>query len=191
MIMDRPMTVTLAGALIAVFAYEVAVGVAGHEVDLLRLGALRTLHWSAADCWRVFTFSLLHLNALHLALNVAGLVWLGGVVERRLGPIGMLAVFAVSAIVSGIFAMLLGSVLPTTGVAIGASGAIYGLLAASLMLVLGSPTRASDARWLRRALITLFVVAVIISFLPGVSVAGHFGGFIGGAVVARSIIHRC
>jgi membrane associated rhomboid family serine protease len=122
-----------------------------------------------------------------LALNVAGLVWLGGIVERRVGPIGMLAVFAVSAIVSGIAGMSLGSVLPTTGIAIGASGAIYGLLAASLTLLRRSPAAATGDRRLRRALIYALFVAVIISFVPGVSLAGHIGGFIGGAIVARSI----
>jgi membrane associated rhomboid family serine protease len=142
------------------------------------------------DCWRVFTFSFLHLNVLHLVLNVAGLVWLGGVVERRLGRIGVLAVFAVSAITSGIAGMLLGSVLPTTGIAVGASGAIYGLLAGSLILVHRSPAAASGDRRLRRVLLNVAVVAVIISFVPGVSLAGHLGGFIGGAIVARSIDHR-
>ena len=81
----RTATLVLAAVLVGVFLYEVSVGAAGSEHALVPLGALRTRGWSAADWWRVVTFSFLHVNALHLALNTAGLLWLGGVVERRLG----------------------------------------------------------------------------------------------------------
>lgn len=185
--MDRPVTIILAGALVAVFVYEMAVGAAGDEAALVRLGALRTRNWAAADCWRVLTFSFLHLTAVHLFLNIAALLWLGGIVERRLGSTGILAVFAVSAITSGVAGMLLGSILPTTGIAVGASGAVYGLLAASLTLVVRNAPPATDDRRLRRALVNVFVIAVIVSFVPGVSLAGHLGGFVGGGLVTRSI----
>src|SRR5689334_20212918 len=118
-------------------------------------------------------------------LNLAGLVWLGSIVERRCGPVPILVVFAVSAISSGVAGMLLGPILPTTGVAVGASGAVCGLLVASLILVSRSTTSTTADRPLRRALTIVFVAVVAISFVPGVSLAGHLGGFIGGALAIQ------
>jgi len=174
-------TFAVAFVLIAVFLIELSLGAAGDERALVPLGALRTRGWSASDWWRVLTFSFLHFNALHLALNTAGLVWLGGIVERRLGTARFAAIFAGGAVASGIAAMLLGPFLPTTGVAIGASGAICGLLGGALVLVLrGTP---ADRRLLKPLVICL-VVVVAVSLVPGVSLAGHLGGFAGGALLA-------
>jgi membrane associated rhomboid family serine protease len=177
----RTATVELATALAIVFLYEVATGVAGNETALLRLGALKTRGWSAGDSWRIFTFSFLHLNTLHLTLNVASLYWLGGIVERRIGAAGMLAVFAGGAVMSGVAGMLLGPFLPTSGIAVGASGAVFGLLAAAVILVF-RPRSERDRR-LRSILSACLVAAAVTSFLPNVSLAGHVGGLLGGLVV--------
>jgi rhomboid protease GluP len=185
-------TIALAIVLIAVFLYEVAVNAAGNEAALLALGALRTRGWSAADGWRVFTFSFLHLNAAHLTVNLAGLLWLGGIVERRLGSASMAVLFAAAAVGSGVLGMLLGPFLPTTGIAVGASGAVFGLLAAALMLVFRRDAVQKDKQNqpLRRGLVGCFIAATVISLLPGVSFAGHVGGFIAGGLVVRVLIHR-
>ena len=84
---------------------------------------------------------------------------------------------------SGIVGMLLGSVLPTTGIALGASGAVFGLLAVAVVLVFRPDLVDRDQR-LRWGLLICLVAAVFTSFLPGVSLAGHAGGLIGGFLVA-------
>ncbi len=188
---NRIVTIALATVLLAMFFYEIAIGAAGNEVALLPLGALRTRGWSPVDWWRVLTFSFLHLNALHLALNVAGVLWLGGITERRLGPTSLVVLFVMSAIMSGVVGMLLGPWLPTTGIAFGASGAVFGLLAAALLLVFrygaGHGTR---DRTLRVALMIGFIAGVTLSLLPGVSFAGHLGGFMSGALITGLIVRR-
>ena len=182
----RSGTLALAIILIAVFVLEVALGAAGSERALIPLGALLTRGWSSADWWRILTFSFLHFNALHLALNTAGLLWLGGLVERRIGTRRFAAIFAGGAVASGSAGMLLGPLLPTTGVAVGASGAVFGLLAAALVLVFRretTPGRGGDRR-LRTPLVIGLAIGVAISLVPGVSLAGHLGGFAGGALMA-------
>jgi membrane associated rhomboid family serine protease len=176
------MPIALALVLFGVFIAEVALGAAGSERALVPLGALITRGWSSADWWRVATFSFLHLNWLHLALNTAGLLWLGRIVERRLGTWAVLAIFAAGGIASGVVAMLLGPVLPTTGVAVGASGAVCGLLAAAVMLAF----RREQDRPIRMPLMICFAVVIVASLLPGVSLAGHLGGLAGGAIAAAS-----
>ena len=176
----------LVALLCAVFVAEVAFGVAGSETALVPWGALLTRGWSARDAWRALTFSFLHLNPLHLALDAALLFWLGRIVERRSGAIAMASVFTAGAIASGIAGMLLGPVLPTTGVAVGSSGADCGLLGAAVLLVFSNR---SEQR-LRRPLMIATVVIVAISFLPGVSLAGHIGGFAGGGAAAMLFPRR-
>jgi membrane associated rhomboid family serine protease len=175
------MPIVLSIILLAAFLAEVALGAAGHERALIPLGALITRGWSRADWWRVFTFTFLHLNWLHLALNTAGLIWLGRIVERRLGRARFTAIFAAGGIASGIAGMLLGPLLPTTGVAVGASGAVSGLLAAALMLAF----RHQEDRRLRPPLLVGLGLLLAISLVPGVSLAGHLGGLAGGAVSCR------
>ena len=177
------MPIVLAVLLVAVFIGEIAAGAAGHERALVPLGALITRGWSSRDWWRVVTFSFLHLNVLHLALNTAGLLWLGRIVESRLGRRVFVAIFVVSGIASGVAGMLLGPRrLPTTGVAVGASGAVCGLLAAAVIVAF----RREVDRRLRVPLMTCLVAVIAASLLPGVSLAGHIGGFIGGAAVAAT-----
>ena len=180
------MTVVLAFVLLGVFLVEVAVGAAGDERALVPLGALITRGWSSHDWWRVLTFSFLHLNWLHLALNTAGLLWLGRSVERRLGHLRFIAIFAASAVASGTAGMLLGPALPTSGVAVGASGAVCGLLAAALMLAF---RRDADRR-LRLPLMICFAAVIATSFVPGVSLAGHLGGLLGGSFIATLLAFR-
>lgn len=178
-----PATWSLFGVLLAVFTAEVAAGKVGNERALVPWGALITRGWSNTDWWRVATFSFLHANFLHLALNTAGLLWLGRLLERRIGSRPVLAVFTGSAVASGFAGMLLGPLLPTTGVAIGASGAVCGLLAAALVIAF----RTEKDGPLRVPLIAAFAIIAAMSFLPGVSLAGHLGGFIGGLGVAGSL----
>src|SRR5712691_1432829 len=91
---DRFVPIVLALVLLAAFVAEIALGAAGNERALVPLGALITRGWSSTDWWRVVTFSFLHLNWLHLALNTAGLLWLGRIVERRVGRARFVAIFA-------------------------------------------------------------------------------------------------
>lgn len=185
----RVVTIALAALLLAVFLYEIAIGAAGNEVALLPLGALRTRGWSSVDWWRILTFSFLHLNLPHVLLNVAGILWLGGIIERRLGQTLLVILFVVTATMSGVTAMLLGNWLPTTGIGIGASGIVFGLLAAALLLVFRHrPPHEPQDQALRRALMVCFIAAVAASFLPGVSFAGHLGGLISGALITPLLV---
>lgn len=178
---DRRGTTILAAVLVIVFLVEVAAGAAGSEAALLPFGALRTRGWTPADAWRIATFGFLHLNWAHLVMNVAGLLWLGGIVERRAGMVGAAIIYGCAIAGSGIAGMLLGPYLPTTGIAVGASGGIFGWLAAALLMVFAAGASASDRR-LRLPLLLLLVAAVATSFASGVSLTGHLGGLLGGAI---------
>jgi membrane associated rhomboid family serine protease len=77
----RPMgTFVLIVALVSLFGIEVATHTMGDETALLKLGALPTNGQLNSQYWRLLTYSFLHLNPLHLLLNVALFWWIGRVV---------------------------------------------------------------------------------------------------------------
>lgn len=177
---EAPCTLAMAVLLCAVFAAEVVRGVAGNEQALLSMGAFPDTAILDGQWWRTFTYAFLHLTWWHLLANVALLVWVGGIVERRLGRAGWAAVYAAGVIVPGTMLLLVRTVAPQDGSTVGASGAVCALLAAALVLV---RRRRRDREVMRRLWACLAVVAVL-SFVPGVSLLGHASGLVTGGLVA-------
>ncbi len=103
--------------------------------------------------------------------------WLGSVVEQALGTWRFLLVYFVSGLAGSAGALLLSNPGQLT---VGASGAIYGILGALLIL-----------EWLQTGSLagpamTLIVLNLAFSFaIPGISIGGHLGGLVGG--IARHV----
>lgn len=86
--------------------------------------------------WTFFTSIFLHADAEHLVLNMIALFFFGRVVEEALGWKKYLMVFITSGVV-GNFAVMLSSlvgIMPAAIPTIGASGAIFGVLGAAMIL---------------------------------------------------------
>jgi membrane associated rhomboid family serine protease len=128
--------------------------------------------------WRVFTAAFLHIGPVHLAMNMLGLLIFGSELERQLGRLRFLALYLLSALGGAVAIQLFGD--PRVPVA-GASTAIYGLLGGLGVLML---FRRQDLR----GLLTLLAINVVISFLPGVSLLGHLGGLVAGALTAAILV---
>ncbi|CAB4915778.1 unannotated protein [freshwater metagenome] len=126
------------------------------------------------EWWRVVTSAFTHASILHLALNMLALLLFGSELERLLGKGRYLTVYLVSALGGAAALQLFGAYL---GGVVGASGAIYGLLGAFGVVLL---RQKQDLR----GLLTLLAINLVISFLPGVSLLGHLGGLVAGAVTA-------
>ena len=130
------------------------------------------------EWWRVLTAAFLHVGPFHLVMNMLALLVFGSELERELGRWRYLSIYLLSALGGAVAIQLFGD--PRVAVA-GASTAIYGLLGALGVLMLA---RRQDLR----GLLTLLAINVLISFLPGVSLVGHFGGLIAGAAAAGLIL---
>jgi membrane associated rhomboid family serine protease len=79
--------------------------------------------------WRLFTSMFLHADFNHIFFNMFVLLMFGTVLERRLGPKKFLILYIVSGIVASLaFALL------TPGSAVGASGALMGVMGCVAML---------------------------------------------------------
>jgi membrane associated rhomboid family serine protease len=125
------------------------------------------------DWWRLITSAFLHGSLLHIAFNMYFLWFVGAPVEAALGRGRFLLVYFVSGLAGSAGALVYTADKPT----VGASGALFGILGAALILerqrnyVLGGSALA------------LIVINLILSFaLSNISIGGHIGGLIGGGL---------
>jgi membrane associated rhomboid family serine protease len=128
--------------------------------------------------WRIFTAAFLHIGIVHLALNMLGLLVFGSEIERQLGRWRFLAIYVLSLLGGAAAIQLFGR---PGGPVAGASTAIYGLLGALAVLML---VRRQDLR----GIVTLLALNVALSFLPGISLLGHLGGLVAGALTTGLLV---
>ena len=132
------------------------------------------------EWWRIITSGFLHANPLHLILNMVVLWFLGQAVEPVFGHVKFAAVYLVS-LLTGTFGALL---LSPDAFTVGASGAVYGLMGALTIVYRdrGIPITQSPVFGL------LVINLVFTLFYPGVSIGGHLGGLVGGALAALVLL---
>ena len=125
------------------------------------------------EWWRLLTAAFLHYGFIHLGMNMLVLWWFGPPLEAALGAGRFLTLYLAAGLAGSAGALLLSP----NAVTVGASGAIYGILGAILVLerqgtyVFGS------------SVIPLLVLNFAFTlFIPGISKGGHIGGFVGGAL---------
>lgn len=185
---NSPCTTVLLGSLLLLFVVELATGALGNDPQLMRLGAISDDGALGSQYWRLLSYAWLHASYLHFAMNFALLWWVGRLVERRIGSFATLAVYLAGGLAGGALIAWNASVHPKPGTSVGASAAIAALLVCGLVLVYRpSAAHFGQALWVRVTLWAILVSALAVSFLPGVSLAGHVGGLavglLGGFVV--------
>jgi membrane associated rhomboid family serine protease len=185
-IVARPGAVSLILGLLNVVAFVVTVatapgGLTGNTgsklFDELELVPIRVA--VDGEYWRLLGSAFLHIGLLHLAGNMLALAIVGPALERVFGWWRFLAIYLVAALGGSVAVYLFGS---PFGAVAGASGAIYGLFAATLIVVrkLGL-----DARFMVVAVALNFAV----SFAPGISLLGHLGGFVSGGLLTLAMVY--
>ena len=131
------------------------------------------------DWWRIVTGGFLHGSILHLALNMYALWILGSQLESVLGRSRFVALYLTS-LLAGSFAVLLVAPLQPT---VGASGAIFGLFGVAFVF-----QRSAGIDPWRSGVGALILINLVLTFtIPGISVGGHIGGLIGGALAALAV----
>ena len=130
----------------------------------------------AGEWWRLFTGGFLHANIFHVGFNVLLLGLLGAPLERRLGALRF-GLLYVTALLSGSLGAL---VVSPRAFTVGASGAVFGLMGAHLMVSRAAGRRARDS-----GVTGLLVLNLLTTFLfPNISVGGHIGGLVGGLLAS-------
>lgn len=126
------------------------------------------------EWWRILTAALVHLSPVHLGFNTLLIFLIGREVERHFGAIVMLSLIVASAAGGALACMYFQPEVPVGG----ASTVGYGLFA---MLIALSRVEHRD---LRGPIALLLVNLGYSMLLSNVSVWGHIGGLVGGAVIA-------
>ncbi len=149
---------------------------------LVRAGAYVSVVTENGQYWRLVTHMFLHVGLLHLALNAYGIWFLGKLCEQLYGTPRMAFIF----VASGICAAIISAVGGSAPAAVGASGAVLGLLGATLV-ELGVHRKRYPQNW-TRALLGLLVAIVganiAIGFIyPMVNHAVHVGGMVSGGLL--------
>jgi len=142
--------------------------------------ALQGLAVSNGDWWRLVTAMFLHGSMLHLAFNMLALYWLGTIIEQALGTPRFLLVYFVSGLAGSAGALLLSSAFAVT---VGASGAIFGLIGALLIL-----EYLATGSLMGQALILILVNLALTFAVPGISIGGHVGGLAGGIIATYALM---
>jgi membrane associated rhomboid family serine protease len=130
--------------------------------------------------WQIVTAGFTHVTILHIGFNMLALWIIGPQLELALGRARFLALYFLSLLAGSAVVLWAGSEFQAT---LGASGAIYGLFAALLVLALKV---GGDVR----QLLVLIGINVFLTFaLPNISWQGHLGGFLGGLVIAAALVY--
>jgi membrane associated rhomboid family serine protease len=132
--------------------------------------------------WRLLTVLLVHSSWLHIGLNMLALWMIGRILEPLVGRIRFLVMYLISGLAGSVAVALLA---PLTWV-VGASGAIFGLFGA--LLVIGRHIGANVASIAIIIAINFafpFVVGILSGSLAAVQISwqAHLGGLIAGAAV--------
>ena len=134
----------------------------------------------AGEWWRTVTSGFLHANLVHIGFNMFLLWLLGSELEPALGRARFALLYATSLLAGSFGVMLLAPDQPT----VGASGAVFGLMGAMVVA-----QRASGINPWQSGIGGLVAINLVFTFaIPQISVGGHLGGLIGGALVGAVLV---
>jgi membrane associated rhomboid family serine protease len=143
--------------------------------EVFQKGYLRAYEVANGEWWRLVTNAFLHGSPIHLLFNMVMLWWFGRLLESLLGTGRFLAIYFISVLAGSAGALLLAP----TAATIGASGAVFGVLGAGLVLERHNINVFGGSA----LLIVLFNLSFTLFVHPSyISIGGHLGGLIGGAL---------
>jgi membrane associated rhomboid family serine protease len=180
---NMPATYALIGLNVIVFIAEMLSGGptgAGDSGSLIRDAGTHGPSIADGDWWRVVTGGFLHAGLIHLLLNMYVLYIAGQILEPAIGTPRFLGIYFVGLLGGSVGALLI----DPNATTVGASGAIFGLMAAVIVVARGRGIEELATQF------GLFVgLNLVITFsIPGISIGGHIGGLIGGGLAAALVI---
>jgi len=132
----------------------------------------------AGQVWRLITPVFLHASILHIAFNMYALFVIGPGLEQHYGHKRYLLLYLVGGYAGNVLSFLI-----SPNPSIGASTAIFGLVAAEIIFIFRNRMLFGDrARGMLINLGVVVVVNLLLGLQPGIDNWGHLGGLIGGLI---------
>ena len=183
-----PFILFLIAANFAMFAWEIAAGALADRETIIEAGALvRERVLGGGEWWRLMSSMFLHGGVDHILGNIVVLYIVGLACEHAFGGARTAVVYFASGIAGGLLSMTMGP-----GPSVGASGAIFGVIAAVIVVLY----RWQDRFYVRDKRIG-FVLLIwagwqILTGLanPFIDNFAHLGGLAGGALAALALRPR-
>lgn len=178
----------LAVANVAVFAWEISAGADPIQPTapwMLEHGGNFGPVTLGGEPWRLLTSMFLHYGALHLVMNMVGLLDGGRHVERMYGHAGFLALYLVSGLAGSLASSVRGQ-----AVSAGASGAVFGIFGAFAAFLLLHRDRLDREEVTKQARGLGIFLAYNIWFgvtAKGIDLLAHAGGLAAGFAVGLAL----
>ena len=132
------------------------------------------------EWYRLISAGFVHFGLMHVAMNMFLLFQLGRMLEPTIGSTKFALIYFAS-LLSGSAGALLLSPNAFTG---GASGAVFGIMAAGVVGM-----RQQGTNPFKSGLGITFVINIVLTLaIPGISIGGHFGGALAGAICGFVIL---
>ncbi len=148
-----------------------------YEKELVYLG-LNYQAVAAGDYYRILSCAFVHANIIHLLFNCYALFVLGTQLESFVGKVKYLLIYLFSAISGSLMSL----VFVRSGISIGASGAIFGLMGS--IVYFGYHYRVYLGNIIKSQIIPLIFINLLLGFLlTGIDNFAHIGGLIGGFLI--------
>ena len=164
-----------------VFAWQIDTGALASRETIIAAGALVRDRVLQGEWWRLFSATVLHGSGEHIISNAVSLYILGMASEHAYGTRAMMLIYIVSGLTGSLLSMAMGP-----GPSVGASGAIFGLMGAVILLFKRHHTELLVRDKRIGVVIAVWALYTIVTGLmvPMIDNAGHVGGLIGGIITA-------
>lgn len=181
-------TIALAVANLVVFGWQLAAG-----ADLVQPSPQWMFEHGGnfgpvtldGEQWRLLSSMFLHYGAIHIAMNLIGLIDGGRHVERMYGSVGFVALYLVAGLAGSLASALRGG-----AISAGASGAVFGIFGAFGAFLFLHRQRLDRAEVSKQArgLVVFLAYNMLFGFTtPGIDMAAHIGGLCAGFVVGITL----
>lgn len=158
--------------------------------DLFRLRGLLEngcLYWPSLfyqnEYYRVFTCMFLHADIGHISSNMIALFSIGDIVEREMGHFRFALLYFVSGLLASMTSVCYFYFQRENSSSVGASGAIYGVAGALLMIFLTNSYLRRRENLIRMGIFVVFLFYPMFTGTQGIDYAAHLGGFVSGALI--------
>ena len=170
-------TIGIMAILVLVYLYSVIT----NENVLVFYWAVNKEFIRNGEIYRLLTGTLIHIDIIHLLCNLYALFIVGSMVEGYFGKKKYPIIYIVSAITGSLL-----SICMSDGFSIGASGAIFGLLGATLYF--GYHYRVYFGSVILARIIPIIIINLGIGFMiSGIDNFAHIGGLIGGFLISKAL----
>lgn len=141
------------------------------------------------EYYRLLTCTFMHFGFQHIFNNMLVLAYIGDNLERALGKIKYILLYLTTALGSSLISAVWSMMHHEYGVSAGASGAIFGVVGALLVIVIRNRGQLEDLSSRQLALFAIFTIYHGVTS-AGIDNAAHIGGFIIGAFMALILYRR-